>query len=544
MREESWRMAMKNYLVLCMVFLEAALLISCATPRDQQPELIALPAKPERVSYPGFSIVPPQGGNWFLAQSQDPRVAMFRGSYLKKGSTVGHTIAATIGTFWVPSSLQSQFTAARLLDAIRNKSERQNTERFKLVSDNFVHFKHRDADCVRGDLVAEDRGVPNAEGKLFQFSIHMITCQHPLMPGYMIQLEYSQRVPPGVQPISIERDGDAFFESLLFDSIDARMTTFEVGRAPSGVTTARGLIWIANQDGGNASVIDPVRNKLIDTVSLESYATPSGITASGDNVWIADRSKDGVIRVDAKARRFVSNMPVENKPVSIAYGYDYVWVANNDDLLSRIEPLSSVKTNLDLGGTLTGVSLGAGSVWVGLRQQNRTKQFLTEMGKNSIFLPLLMAGDTMEVYKGSLVSRINPENMEVLANISVGKGPLSLLARDDAIWIASLVENTVYRIDPVNNKIVAMIKVGRGPWALAFHNGFIWVANVYDDDVLRIDPAANAVVGRPVPVNARPLAMISDGRSLWVANYGDNTVSRIDPVMSQHARESRAAKEQ
>jgi YVTN family beta-propeller protein len=105
-----------------------------------------------------------------------------------------------------------------------------------------------------------------------------------------------------------------------------------------------------------------------------------------------------------------------------------------------------------------------------------------------------------------------------------------LLARDDAAWVASFAEDTVYRIDPVTNKIIATIKVGRGPTVLAFHNGLVWVANAYDDDVLRIDPATNMVVGRRIPVNARPVAMVSDGRSLWVANFGDDTVSRLDTV--------------
>lgn len=522
---------MKKHLVLPLLILSGVLLMSCATSGQQQPELISLPDKLERVVYPGFSIVPPQGGGWFLAHSQDPRVAMFRGSYLKKGSAAGHTISATVWAHWVPSSLQSQFSIEKLLDGLKKKSERENTGRFKYLSEKFSRLNFHGADCVRGDLVAEDRGVPNAEGTPYRFTIHTITCLHPLSPAYMTQIEYSQRMPPGAQPLNIEPEGEAFFESLSFEPIEARVTTFEVGKSPSGVAAAQGLIWVANQTGGTVSVIDPAKNKAVDTISLGSYATPTDITGNGNTVWVADRSKDCVIRIDAKARRFVTNIPADKRPAGVAYGFGYIWVANSGDgQLSRIDPNSSSKTSVDVGGVPTSVSVGAGTVWVGLRQLSQMKQFLTDAGRNPIFLPLLMAGDTMDLYKGSLVSRINPENMEVLFNIPVGKGPLSLLARDDAAWVASFMENTIYRINPINNKIVATIKVGRGPTALAFHNGLVWVANAYDDDVLRIDPATNMVVGRPIPVNARPVAMVSDGRSLWVANYGDDTVSRLDPV--------------
>jgi len=520
----------KKYPAAFLFILCGALLASCAMYGRQQPELIPLPNKPERVAYPGFSVVPPQGGGWFLAHSQDPRVSMFLGSYLKKGSTAGHTISATVWSHWLPSSAQGQFGIDQLLDGLRKKTERENTGRFKYLSEKSSRLNFHGAECVRSDLDAEDRGVPHDEGVPYHFTIHMIMCIHPKAPLYLIQLEYSQRTPPGVQPINIEPVGEAFFDSLVFDPIGARVTTFEVGKAPSGIAVAQGLIWVANQTGGTVSVINPAKNKTVETVSLGSYATPTDITGNGTTVWVADHSKDCVIRIDAKTRRFVANIPADKGPVGVTYGFDYIWVVNSGDgLVSRIEPYSSSKKSVDVGGVPTSVSIGTDTVWVGLQQLSQMKQFLTNAGRNPIFLPLLMTGDMMDPYKGSLVSRINPKNMEVLFNIPVGKGPLALLARNDAIWVASFAEDSVYRIDPTNNKIVATIKVGRGPTALAFYDGLVWVANAYDDDVLRIDPATNMVVGHTIPVNARPVAMVSDGHSLWVANFGDDTVLRLDP---------------
>jgi len=211
---------MKKYLVLLMCISCSSLLANCAATGPRQSELIPLPDKPERVAFPGFSIVPPQGGGWLQAHTQDPRVSMFLATYLKNGSTVGHTISATVWAQSVPSSARGKFGIDQLVEGLKKKTERENTGRFTVLSDNVSRLNFHGADCVRADLVTEDRGVPRDEGRPYRFAIHMVMCIHPKDPFYVVQLEYSQRTPPGVKPLDIGPEGEAFFDSLEFSRVD------------------------------------------------------------------------------------------------------------------------------------------------------------------------------------------------------------------------------------------------------------------------------------------------------------------------------------
>jgi hypothetical protein len=211
---------MKKCLALLTCILCSLLLAGCASTGQRQSELIPLPDKPERVAFPGFSIVPPQGGGWFRAQSQDPRVAMYLATYLKRGPAAGHTISATVWSHSVPSSERGKFGIDQLVEAIRKKNEREDAGRFKVLSDNVNRVNFHGADCARADLVSEDRGVPGDEGRPYRFAMHMIICIHPKAPFYIIWLEYSQRTPPGVEPLDIRPAGEAFFDSLEFSQVD------------------------------------------------------------------------------------------------------------------------------------------------------------------------------------------------------------------------------------------------------------------------------------------------------------------------------------
>ena len=63
---------------------------------------------------------------------------------------------------------------------------------------------------------------------------------------------------------------------------------------------------------------------------------------------------------------------------------------------------------------------------------------------------------------------------------------------------------------------------------------------MFGDSVVRIDPESGEVVGKPIRVGDRPLAVAVGEGSVWVFNSLAGTVSRIDPktgkVISESAR--------
>jgi virginiamycin B lyase len=70
----------------------------------------------------------------------------------------------------------------------------------------------------------------------------------------------------------------------------------------------------------------------------------------------------------------------------------------------------------------------------------------------------------------------------------VGIGP-------DTVWISNQKKNNVSRVDPANNTLVANVAVGRAPCSgLAVGFGSVWVPSCGDNRLDRIDAASNQVV--------------------------------------------------
>jgi YVTN family beta-propeller protein len=161
--------------------------------------------------------------------------------------------------------------------------------------------------------------------------------------------------------------------------------------------------------------------------------------------------------------------------------------------------------SIGLSGSLTGVSVRDGMVWV------------TEVTD---------AGDQAE--------RINPQTNRAVATVPVGAFPVRVAVDGHAVWVTNFDDNTVSRINPATNAVVATIPVGPGPFGIGLAAGAVWVANSGDATVSRINPATNTVVAT-VQVGAPPPVFRGLGTgqgAVWVTN-GDNSVSRINPTTNR-----------
>ena len=121
----------------------------------------------------------------------------------------------------------------------------------------------------------------------------------------------------------------------------------------------------------------------------------------------------------------------------------------------------------------------------------------------------------------------------VVADISVGSGPVAVATSQNAVWIANGDDGTVSRMDSKERKIVATIGIGGEVSDLAVGYGTIWVAGGNDETLTRIDPRINAVearliFGRADPLHPRPIFAVATGAgAVWVTR--GNHVLRIDP---------------
>ena len=76
---------------------------------------------------------------------------------------------------------------------------------------------------------------------------------------------------------------------------------------------------------------------------------PSGVAVADGIVWITDRGDNLVTRYDARSGSS-TNIAVGAAPIGIAVGEDAVWVANSDDgTVSKIDPVSREVVKNDRG---------------------------------------------------------------------------------------------------------------------------------------------------------------------------------------------------
>ena len=96
------------------------------------------------------------------------------------------------------------------------------------------------------------------------------------------------------------------------------------------------------------------------------------IAASPDSLWVANYADDNVTRLQFESRGatpVITEIPVGDGPVDVAFGEGAVWVVNQlDRTVTRIDAQSGdvVKT-IRIGNEPQRIAAGEGYVWVTVR---------------------------------------------------------------------------------------------------------------------------------------------------------------------------------
>jgi peptide/nickel transport system substrate-binding protein len=271
--------------------------------------------------------------------------------------------------------------------------------------------------------------------------------------------------------------------------------------------------------------------------ALAAAAAAITVTRSGGPGFLPRLEANAVGVIAADAARPVAQVALGSRPAAIAAGGGYVWIANEDGTVSRIDPGTRAIRTVDVGQSAAGVVYQGGSLWA-------TKP------------------DEREV------AQIDPDTLTVVQTIGVGNGPTGIAAGRGAVWVANTIDGTVSRIalargarpetvpvggrpaviavaagsvwvvnqqgadvvrlDARSGAIEAAITVGNGPSAIAAGMSGIWVTNRQDGTVTRLDPATNSM-STTIPVGVSPSSVAVDANGIWVASAGDGTIARIDP---------------
>src|SRR5262245_45011675 len=170
-----------------------------------------------RMDLYGFSVLSPQGSGWFVGErGSDPRGVMF-GKALVKGPVP--TLVAIASAADVPSEI-----IARDADELRTVMERLMWERYRVVNGQYFLRQYNasvdrspGAECIRYDLLQDERTNPVLKGKDLEIRVWGLNCLHPANPRLMIKVYYSLRTERGsafVLDAGTQQEAEAFVHSL------------------------------------------------------------------------------------------------------------------------------------------------------------------------------------------------------------------------------------------------------------------------------------------------------------------------------------------
>jgi virginiamycin B lyase len=209
------------------------------------------------------------------------------------------------------------------------------------------------------------------------------------------------------------------------------------------------------------------------TATLQVKGYSDWIEIGKRAVWISNSGLNLLQRIDLKSNRIIAGVTVNEPCAAFTIGFGSVWVAScGDKAIIRISEKSNeiiAKIPLTIGNDEGSIVADKHGVWV------------------------------LSDAKG-ILTRIDPTNNKVVAQIAVKENSFAAMAGFGSIWITNTVDvstkeqGSVQRIDPKTNTVVATIPVGIQPRFLAVGEGGVWTLNQVDGSVSRIDPASNKVV--------------------------------------------------
>jgi virginiamycin B lyase len=228
----------------------------------------------------------------------------------------------------------------------------------------------------------------------------------------------------------------------------------------------------------------------------------AGAVASEDAVWVLDGTGGAVIRIDAKDNKASAPVPVGASLCgSLVSAFSSVWVPScGDRTVSRVNPADrkvTAKADIGVADAAGRIAAGIGSIWV-----------VTD--------------------RKGIVTRIDPETNQPVAEINIAGGAAAVLFHDDALWVTSGSGKKLTRVNPHNNAIVEAIDVGPQAKQLASADGAVWTLNQGDGSVTRVDTATNkAVTTIAVGMDVAAGEIAAGGGSVWISAPGVPLV-RID----------------
>jgi DNA-binding beta-propeller fold protein YncE/predicted Ser/Thr protein kinase len=283
--------------------------------------------------------------------------------------------------------------------------------------------------------------------------------------------------------------------------------------------------------GDGVSVSDPI----------EVADPPLRLAVGPETVWVTSAADGTLSGVDAETRRVVSKLRVGRGVSGVTIGAGSVWVSNpRTGIVLRIDPTGRVVARVPVGGSPGAIVSGGGRIWVadedgaGVTAIDAQRARIVGRGLGTQAAPLRLAVGAGGLWVSSAstatVRRIDLGTMSVDPPILAGRGPAGITVGHGLVWVANGRSTTVTRVDPATHSILGdPIPVGEQPGGIDAGTSAVWVATATDDSVTRLDLSSGDPIGNPIHVGPQPGAVVVGSEAVWIANNGNGTVTRIEP---------------
>lgn len=268
---------------------------------------------------------------------------------------------------------------------------------------------------------------------------------------------------------------------------------------------------------------------------------PLRLAVGPRTVWATSATDGTLTGIDPDSQRVVSRAQVGRGASGVTIGAGSVWVSNpRTGTILRLDHTGHVTARLHLGGSPGAIVSGGGRIWVadedgaGITAIDGPRAKVIKRGLAPHAAPLRLATGAGGLWVSSAstgtVRRIDLGTMAVGPPILAGRGPAGVTVGDGLVWVANSRSATVTRVDPATHSILGdPIPVGERPGGIDAGTEAVWVASAADNSVTRLDLESGNPVGNPISVGPRPGAVVVGPEAVWVANNGDGTLTRIEP---------------
>lgn len=279
-------------------------------------------------------------------------------------------------------------------------------------------------------------------------------------------------------------------------------TTTKVARRPIAVAAGGGGVWVMSMAGGVLTKINPTTGKKLGK-PIEIDDAPYQVIYAFDKVWVAAFQNDKLFQVDPATAKVIKYTKLGNRPFGMAAGFGSLWVTSiRGESVSRVDPSTGkpVGEPIAVGGPPYKLATGFGYVWVTNLRDGTVERIDPKTNR--------LVGDPIRIGPRTCNAAAQARSEDEINDVVVDCGaPAAIVAAGKYIWVSNL------RGPAVKLGEATDVQVKQG-----IPNGQVW----------RIDPRTNEVVGEPIPVPVRPLAMAADAKSLWVIGVETDTLTRID----------------